>query len=222
MSSALAVGLSDAEVAQRVAEGKTNDVPSQGGAQRRGDRPRQRLHPDQRDPRRAAGHRAVDRVAHQRTVRHPHRRQQRDRHHSGTAGQADTGPSWRSSVRRNRWCAGSLGPARGRRARWCSTTSSSSGPGDQIVVDGEVVEESGPRGRRVAADGRGRPDGQGRRRRGEVGQLRRRGQRGIPGDEGGSRGVRRQARRGGQQVHAGEVRAAQRHQQDPPVHHLPA
>ena len=27
-------------------------------------------------------------------------------------------------------------------ARWCSTTSSSSGPGDQIVVDGDIVEET--------------------------------------------------------------------------------
>ena len=79
-----------------------------------------------------------------------------------------------------------------------------------------------PRDRRIAADRRGRPDRQRRRRPGDVGQFRRRGQRRLPGHQGRPGGLRRQAGRGGQQVHAGEIRAAQRHQQDPAVHHLPA
>ena len=202
--------------------GQDQRRPGQGGAQRLGDRPRQRVHPDQRDPRRAADHRAVDRVGDQRAVRPAHRRQQRDRHHPGAARQADAG---QAGDRR----AGETGGAqavrdrrRGRPSEVVLDDVIELGPGDQIVVDGEVLEEAEPRGRRVAADRRGRPDRQGRRRQGDVGQLRRRGQRRLPRDEGRPRGLRRQARRGGQQVHAGEVRTAQRHQQDPAVHHLPA
>ena len=81
------------------------------------------------------------------------------------------------------------------------------GPGDQVVVDGTVVEAEGPRGRRVAAHRRGRPGGQAGRQRGAVGQLRLVRHRRLSGDEGRPRGLRRQARRRGEQVHAGARRS---------------
>ena len=96
------------------------------------------------------------------------------------------------------------------------------GPGDQIVVDGEVLEcemlevdeslltgEADPIGKPVGAQvmsGSFVVVGFGR----------------LPRDQGRPRGVRRPAGRGGQQIHAGRFRAAQRHRLDPESHYLPA
>ena len=215
-------GLSDAEVAQRVADGQDQRRPDPGRAQRLGDRARQRLHPDQRDPRRAAGHRAVDRIGHQRAVRAADRRQQRDRHHPGAARQADARQARDRRAGETDGAQASPGRARGRPTRSCSTTSSNSVPATRssstatssrrpnLEVDESLLTgEADP----IAKDVGDKVD---------VGQLRGRGQRRLPRHQGRPRGVRRQARRGGQQVHAGEIRTAQRHQQDPAVHHLPA
>ena len=54
-----------------------------------------------------------------------------------------------------------------------------------------------------------KPDRQGCRRPGHVGQLRRGRHRRLPGHQGRPRSLRRQARRRSEQVHAGEIRIAQ-------------
>ena len=142
MTTIVATGLSDAEVAQRVAEGKTNDVPT-----------------------RAA--RSVSEIVRANVftrinailgvllvivlatgsvingaVRPADHRQQRDRHHPGAPRQADARQARHRRPGQTDGAPAIRHAARWRPARWCSTTSSSSGPGDQIVVDGEVVEET--------------------------------------------------------------------------------
>ena len=96
------------------------------------------------------------------------------------------------------------------------------GPGDQIVVDGEIVEEANLEVDESLLTGEADPIAKDIRRRGDVGQLRRRRHRRLPRHQGRAGGLCRQAGRGGQQVHPGEIRTAQRHQPDPAVHHLPA
>ena len=96
------------------------------------------------------------------------------------------------------------------------------GPGDQLIVDGEVDRGALPGDRRVAAHRRGRPGRQDARRRGDERQLRRRRVGRVPGHQGRPGGVCRAAGRGGQQVHAGRLRAARRDQPDPHRRHLAA
>ena len=75
-------------------------------------------------------------------------------------------------------------------------------------------------GRRVAPDRRERPDQQGGRRRGAVGQLRGRRVRPLPGDAGRSGVLRGQARHRGPALPAHPLRADGRHQHDPALRHL--
>ena len=96
------------------------------------------------------------------------------------------------------------------------------GPGDQIVVDGEVVEEDNLEVDESLLTGEADPIAK------DVGDEVMSGSFVVAGTGAyratkvGPRRLRGQAGRGGQQVHPGEIRTAQRHQQDPAVHHLPA
>ena len=163
MTAVVAAGLSDAEVAQRVAEGKTNDVPTRA-ARSVSDIVRANVF-----TRINAilgvllDHRAVDRVGDQRRVRAADHRQQRDRHHPGAARQADAGQARDrragetvgAQAVRDRRAAAQRGGARRHhrtRARRPDRRRRRHRRGGQ------------PRGRRVAAHRRGRPDRQGRRR----------------------------------------------------------
>ncbi len=126
MTTVVTAGLSDAEVAQRVADGKTNDVPTRAARSVSDIVRGQRLHPDQRDPRRAARHRAVHRLGDQRPVRSADHRQQRDRHHPGTARQADPGQAGHRRAGETVGAQAIRDRGASRPTRWCSTTSSSS------------------------------------------------------------------------------------------------
>ena len=90
LTTVFATGLTDAEVAQAGLRRQDQRRAHPRGAQRLRHRAGQRVHPDQRHPRRAADHRAVHRVGDQRRLRAADHRQQRDRHHPGAARQADT------------------------------------------------------------------------------------------------------------------------------------
>ncbi len=192
-----------------------------GGAQRLRDRPGQRLHPDQRHPRGAVRHRAVDRLGDQRAfglliiansaigiIQELRAKQTLDK--LAIVGQAK--PLVRRDPARRRCCP----------ARSCSTTSSSWA---RAIRSSSTARSSRkPTSRSTSRCSPARPTRSPRTPATTVmsGQLRGRRQRRLPGHQGRPRGLRRQARRGGQQVHAGEIRTAQRHQQDPAVHHLPA
>ncbi len=184
-------------------------------------RPRECLHPDQRDPRGAVRDRRVHRIAHQRSVRTADHRQFRDRHHPGGPGQADArqardrrpdpapGPArWRG----HRGTAGRGGARRHHRDR-CRRS-------DRRRRRGRRGHR--PRRRRVTAHRRGRPDRQGPGRRGAVGQLRGRRRWRVPRHQGRRRCLRGPARGRGVEVHAGLLRVALRHRPDPAGDHLVA
>ena len=93
-------------------------------------------------------------------------------------------------------------------------------PGDQVVVDAEVVEASGLEVDESLLTGESDPVLKQRRRRGPLGQLRRR-RRGLrTGHTGRARGLRGEAGRGRPSLHAGHQRAAQRHRRHHPHHQL--
>ena len=77
-------------------------------------------------------------------------------------------------------------------------------------------------GRRVAAHRRVRDGDPRGRRPAALGQLRGRRERPLPGDQGGPGGLRGPADRGGQALHPGPLRAAGRGRPDPQVRHLGA
>ncbi len=132
-------GLSAAEVAERIAAGQTNDVPGPGQSFTGRHPAFEHLHAVQRGDRRAVrddpGHRA-DPGRHVRLRHHP---QHADRHRAGASGQENPrcardrrgGQAAGAPRRRRTWTS--------TRSRSCSTTWSSCGPGDTIVVDGEVL-----------------------------------------------------------------------------------
>ena len=86
-------GLTAAGVAERVAAGRTNATSPRTSRTRRRDHPGQRLHPLQRHPRRAARRRPDVGPLAGRAVRPRPRRQRRDRHRAGAAGQAHPRPA---------------------------------------------------------------------------------------------------------------------------------
>ena len=92
-------------------------------------------------------------------------------------------------------------------------------PGNQVPADGRRSWPQ-PRARRVAADRRSRPGGEAAGRRDPVRQLHRGRRRAGPGHQGRRRRLRRQAGRGGPQVHAGDVGAADVGGPDHQVGHL--
>ena len=116
-SSGVDTGLSSAEVAKRVARGRDQRRPRSGFPIGPRDHPGERVHQDQRDPRRAAGDHPRHRLADRRDVRPADRRQQLDRDHprgprqtdSRSAGHRQPGPTDGPSRR------GRLGPATSRR-----------------------------------------------------------------------------------------------------------
>ena len=96
------------------------------------------------------------------------------------------------------------------------------GPGDQIVVDGEVVEEANLEVDESLLTGEADPIAKDAGDTVMSGSFVVAGSGAYRATKVGREAYAAQARRGGQQVHPGEVRTAQRHQQDPAVHHLPA
>ena len=101
-----ATGLTAAEVAERVARGPDQRHRRAHEPHARRDRPGQRLHPVQRDPRHDARGDPRGRSDPGRAVRHRPRRQRADRHRPGGAGQAHPRPA-----------RGAQRAARARRAR---------------------------------------------------------------------------------------------------------
>ena len=224
LEEAAATGLTSAEVAQRLAEGLGNDVPVRASRTVARDRPGQRLHPVQPDPRRCcsaliAGRRPIQDALFGVVIV----ANTRDRHRPGAAGQADPGPARRASARpRPRVRPRRRRAARSRPARWCSTTWSS------------WARRPGRRRRRGAcrADGleidesllTGEADPVVKRPGDEVlsGSFVVAGSGAFRATAVGARRLRGPAGRGGAPVHPGAVGAARRHQPDPAVRHLAA
>ena len=96
------------------------------------------------------------------------------------------------------------------------------GPGDQIVVDGEVLEETNLEVDESLLTGEADPIDKDAGDRIMSGSFVVAGSGAYRATKVGREAYAAQAGRGGQQVHPGEVRIAQRHQQDPAGHHLPA
>ena len=94
------------------------------------------------------------------------------------------------------------------------------GPGDQVVVDGEVVEAEGLEVDESLLTGEAGSRRQAGRERRPFRKLRRFGHGRLQGDQGGARRLRRQVGGRGEQVHAGSVGAALGNQPDPQVRHL--
>ena len=86
------------------------------------------------------------------------------------------------------------------------------GPGDKVVVDGEVAEADGLEIDESLLTGEADPVAQAAGRPGDVRQLRRRRRRRVHRHQGRPRGLRRAARRGGHPLHPRPLRAAHRHQ----------
>ncbi len=96
------------------------------------------------------------------------------------------------------------------------------GPGDQIVVDGEVLEEDNLEVDESLLTGEADPIAKDAGDTVMSGSFVVAGSGAYRATKVGREAYAAQARRGGQQVHPGEIRTAQRHQPDPAVHHLPA
>ena len=94
------------------------------------------------------------------------------------------------------------------------------GPGDQVVVDGDVRRERVARSRRVAAHRRVRDGAEAAGLTDHVGQLRVGRHRPLSGDEGRTGCVRGRAGRGSPALHARALRAARRHRHDHQVRDL--
>ena len=97
-----------------------------GFAIRPRDRPGERVHAHQRDPRGVVGDRARHRLRHRRVVRPADHRQQRRRDHPGGPRQAHARPARHRQPGQTDSSARRIGVGAARRARSSSTTSSSS------------------------------------------------------------------------------------------------
>ena len=165
-------GLDDAEVARRRAAGLGN----RRRRPRRGPTPRSCARTSSRSSTTSCSRSGIALVARRPPVRRPrlagrHLDQRHRRHRPGDPRQADARPD-RAADAAHR--DGRARPARRSRSgprSSCWATSSSSRPGDQIVLDGRLVAGR-HRGRRVAAHGRERRRPQARRRRGVQRELR--------------------------------------------------
>ena len=96
------------------------------------------------------------------------------------------------------------------------------GPGDQIVVDGEVLEEANLEVDESLLTGEADPIDKDAGDEVMSGSFVVAGSGAYRATKVGREAYAAQAGRGGQQVHLGQVRIAHWHQQDPAVHHLPA
>ncbi len=192
-----------------------------GVAIRRRDRPGERVHTDQRDPRRAAGDRARHRLGHRRDVRPAHHRQQRRRDHPGGPRQAHARPA------RHRQPGQADGPARrvgdgaARPTRSSSTTSSNSA---RAIRSSSTAPSSRPRvSRSTSRCSPARPIPSTSRSAAEVlsGSFVASGTGAYRATKVGREAYAAKLADGGEQVHAGAVGAALGDRPDPQVHHLP-
>ena len=154
-------GLTAAEVAERVAAGRTNATSRAHQPHGRRDRPGQRLHRFNGMLGRAVRARADVGPLAERPVRRWSSSPTRPSASCRRCGPSGRSTGWRCSTRPGRaWCA-TAPSSRSRSPRSCSTTCSSCAPGDQVPADGVVRDGDRARGRRVAAHRRGRPRRQG-------------------------------------------------------------
>ena len=191
MTVSIATGLSDAEVAERVAQGKTNDVPSRA-SRSVGDIVRSNVFTRINA---ILGVLFMIVLATGSLI-------------NGLFGLliSPTAPSGSSRARapRRHWTAspssvrpgpasdGSRAPPNGRPTRWCSTTIEL-GPGDQIVVDGELLEATTLEVDESLLTGEADPISKAAGDTVMSGQLRGRRRRRLPRDQGRPRGLRRAA-----------------------------
>ena len=136
---------SAAEVAERVAHGQVNLVPAAPTRTVGADRPRERLHPVQRAARRDARADPCRRADAGRAVRLRARRERPDRDRAGAARQADARPAHAAHGAQGARSCATATARRSRRRRSCVDDVLELAPGDQVVVDGEVLAATGSR-----------------------------------------------------------------------------